>query len=165
MRAYGLATTNFHGKAVSYRGVAFENSPQRVFWSDFFEPFILAAARASFQWVVEACRERHLAPRDHLVEARDLLHLLVENTYESMASIDQVLRGGGYPASVSPVTIAPKVSAMRQQIDRLLVAFSHEGPTAPPGADRRDEIVEIKPNIFGLGLNVRALWRWLRRAI
>jgi hypothetical protein len=163
MGSSGLATTNFHGKEVSYRGVAFEGSPRQVFWSDFFEPFILAAARGTFEWVVEACRERNLNPMEYLVETRDLLQLLAEKTYDSMASIDRTLRGGGYPQKATPVKIAPKVSAMAKQINQLLVAFSHENPSAPPRPDGEGEILELKPTVYGLGVNLRALWRWLRR--
>jgi hypothetical protein len=165
MSANGLATTNFYGKLVSYRGVSFEGSPRTVFWTGFFEPFILAAARSSFEWVAKTCRERHLNPGDHLVETRDLLHLLATRTYESMASIDQMLRGAGYPNEVTPVGIAPKINAMTRQINQLLVAFSRESSPTPSRPDPMDDILELKPNVHGFGVNLRALWRWLRRAI
>jgi AbiTii len=34
-------------------------------------------------------------------------------------------------------------------------------PALPVDAYASDEIVELRPNVFGLGLNLRALWRWL----
>ena len=150
---------------MSYRGVSFEGSPRMVFWTDFFEPFILAAARSSFEWVRKTCHERNLNPGDCLVEARDLLRLLTAKTYESMALTDQVLRGAGHPNAVTSVEIAAKVRAMTQQIDQLLVAFSREGPPPPSQPNPKDEVLELKPNVFGLGINLRALWRRLRQTI
>lgn len=127
----GLETTDSHGKTVRYRGVGFEGSPRTVFWGGFFEPFILAAARQSLQWVIESCRERSLDPSEYLSEARALVGLLVEAVYDDMVQIDQALRGKGYPSSVTPVEVSQKVEAMKSQVDDLLTALTHRGKHPP----------------------------------
>ena len=98
-----LRTSNFNGKPVSYQGVMFDGTPRVVFWGDFFEPFMFDAARHSLEWVIEACRDRHLDASEYLSEAVALLNLLVAKTYEEMAGTDQLLRGRGYPDSVARV--------------------------------------------------------------
>ena len=81
----GVHTTDFHGTPVRYRGVKFEGSPRTVFWSGFFEPFTLAAARQTLEWVFARCREQHLEPEEYVAEAKSLLGLLAERMYEDMA--------------------------------------------------------------------------------
>src|SRR5437867_3941096 len=144
MNAHGLRTTNFTGKPVHYQGVTFDGSPRVIFWSDFFEPFMYDAARQSLEWVIASCRDRHLQPGEYLCEATSLLDVLITKAYEDMARTDQVLRGRGYPTSVSPVQISHKVEAMKKRIADLRVALTHSGrlgPSSPP------EILHLKPGL------------------
>ena len=157
-----LRTSNFNGKSVSYQGILFDGTPRVVFWGDFFEPFMFDAARQSVEWVIEACRDRHLDASEYLPEAIALLSVLVTKTYEEMARTDQLLRGRGYPDSVAPVQVAHKVEAMKKRIADLAVALTHRGRSAPS----EQEILNLKPGWGGVSIDLKALWRrWFKRAI
>ena len=161
MMGVGLNTTDFNGKPVRYHGVKFEGSPRDVFWSNFFEPFILDAARQTLEWVVDCCRERHLEPRQYVVEAKSLLALFTDGVYEDMARIDQNHRGGGYPHSVTPMDVSPKATAMKEQIDNLAVALTHSGKPAPSPSPASEEIFLCKSNLYGIGFDLKLLCRRL----
>ena len=158
-----LKTTYFNGKPVSYQGVvAFDGAPRVVFWGEFFEPFMFDAARQSLQWVIQVCHDRHLDASEYLSEAMALLNLLVAKTYEAMARTDQILRGRGYPDSVSPVQVDPKVEAMKKRIADLAVALTHRGRAAPS----EQEVLNLRPGLWGITIDLKALWRrWFKRAI
>ncbi len=155
----GLNTTDFHGKPVLYRGVKFEGGPREVFWSHFFEPFIVAAERQTLEWVIDCCHKRNLESDKYVAEAKSLLGLLAEGVYEDMARIDQILRGGGYPHSVTLVDVSPKIKAMKGQLDDLAVALTHSNklaPSQPPGK----EVLQLKPTFWGCSIDLKALWRY-----
>jgi hypothetical protein len=120
-----LQTTDFKGKPVSHQGAQFEGSPQVVFWSDFFEPFMVDAAQQSLEWVIQTCHDRHLDARDYIAETTELLDLLVVRAYEEMARTDQLLRGQGFPDSVRPRPVDHKIDAMKKRIGDLSAASSH----------------------------------------
>ena len=160
----GLTTSDIHGKPVRYSGVKFEGSPRVVFWGGFFEPFISKAAQKSLEWTIDCCGQRHLDAAEYLAETRDLLGLLVERVYEHMARTDQVLRGGGFPNSVGPVNVAPKIEAMKRKLDDLVVALTHSASPAPPPPADKKEILLLKPSLWGMGIDLKALWRrWFNR--
>lgn len=120
------------------------------------------AARQSLEWVIEACRDRHLDASEYLSEATALLNLLVAKTYEEMARTDQLLRGRGYPDSVAAVQVAHKVEAMKKRIADLAVALTHRGRSAPS----EQEILNLRPALWGVSIDLKALWRrWFKRAI
>ena len=120
-----LRTMDFKGKSVSYQGVMFDGTPQVVFWSDFFEPFMVDAAQKSLEWVIQTCHDRHLDPTEYISETKKLLELLAVRAYEEMARTDQLRRGRGYPDSVSPRPIAHKIDEMKRRIGDLSAALTH----------------------------------------
>ena len=64
----------------------------------------------------------------------------------------------------SPTSVRQLVANVRTQLQIRLAAIAPQIPNAPPSSDGvADEIVELKPNIFGMGVNLRAAWRWVRR--
>jgi hypothetical protein len=161
----GLSITDCHGKLVSYSGIEFEGSPRDKFWSGFFEPFLVAAAMRSIEWIVSYCREQNLDPADCVIETRDLLHLLVKKTYEAMVETDRLLRGKGYPDSMGAVDVSDKIQALNSQIDNLVIALTHRGKNDSSCVEGKDDILQLKPNIYGVGIDLKALWKrfWKKR--
>jgi hypothetical protein len=158
----GIDTTTRDGKRVSISGVKFSGSPQQVFWSGFFEPFMVSAASSTLQWVSDQCRERNLPASEYLEEAKLLIQDSVRTCYREIARTDQLLRGGGFPDSVQCRDVSQKTEQMVRYVDDLAVAIGHHVPApAPPAAP--DDIVELKPNFMGIGLNLNAAVRWFRR--
>lgn len=160
-----LEITNFYGKPISYRGIRYEGSPEDVFWAGLFEPFIIDAATALFQWVIAHCRSQNLDLAEYQVEARDLLKVFVEKTYRAMAETDRVLRGKGFPDSVPLKPVEHKIKGMQTHIDDLLHAMTHVGKGAPNDRPRSPKILKLEPSFYGIGINLPALWDWIRRKI
>lgn len=158
--AHGIETTTYEGKAVSLHGVKFSGSAHLVFWSGFFEPFIVAAVKDTFAWIVEHCKANNLAPDEFVDEAKRLAQQLVTATYLDIAKTDQLLRGNGFPDSVEQRDVSGKIEAMRQYIEQLAVAFKHRGLTP---SQAYDDVLDIKPNFHGIGFNLNALLRKFRR--
>lgn len=144
---HGLSTTDFHGKPVRYRGVSFKGSPRTVFWANFFEPFIVHAARQSVEWVIHCCRDRSLDPGQYLAETKSLLDVLIERVYEEMVRIDQVLQGQGRPTSVTRVDVSHKVQVMKEGVDDLIVALTHSG-TAPSTPSDKERVSHRMVDVF-----------------
>lgn len=161
--AHGIKTTTRDGQRVSISGVKFSGSTQLVFWSGFFEPFMTSAATETLQWVVDQCKERNLAPEEYLDEARFLTHELVRASYRDIAKTDQLLRGNGFPDSVSCRDVSQQTEQMIEHIDSLAAAIGHHAPAPPASRTAPDDIVELKPNFMGLGVNLNALYRWFRQ--
>jgi len=156
-----LHVEDYYGKSIHYEGVRFEGSPQLVFWNGFIEPFLENGIIFTLRETYNDCFARNLPPQDYLAEARDLLRLWVEKTYRYMAQTDQALRAEGYPDSIQPVNVASKISSMHQYIDENIVAFTYKVEKPIESRATRD-IIEIKPNIYGIGLNLNELWRRFR---
>ncbi|RYX79926.1 hypothetical protein EON83_30725 [bacterium] len=159
---YGVKTTTIDGKQVAISGVKFEGSPKHVFWSGFFEPFMVAAANNTFQWLGEQCIARNLNPSTYFEEARQLMHALVSKSFQEIAQTDQILRGEGFPSLIQLVDVSAKIASMNQHIDSLAIAFQHRQPTPLQLTSATEDIIELKPNIGGIGLNLNALFRWAR---
>ena len=161
--AHGINTTTHDGKRVAISGVKFGGSTQTVFWSGFFEPFMSSAATQTLQWVADQCRERNLSPAEHLDEARFLIHDLVRVSYIDIAKTDQLLRANGFPDSVSCRDVSQQTEHMVRHVDNLAAAIAHRAPASPAPQAAPDDIVELKPNFMGLGINLNALYRWFHR--
>lgn len=160
-----LEITDFYGKPISYRGIRYEGSPEDVFWAGLFEPFMVDAAKKLFQWVIDHCKSQNLDPAEYLVEARDLLKVFVVKSYGAMAEADRVLRGNGYPESVAPKAVDHKIKGMHTQIDDLLLAMTHAGKGVSKDQTHSPGFLKLEPNFYGIGLNLPAIWHWVRRKI
>jgi hypothetical protein len=159
-----LHVEDYYGKPIHYEGNLFEGSPRDVFWGRFIEPFLENGIVNILDEMHQECLSRNLEPQDYLDEARALLRLWVEKTYGNMARTDQILRGKGYPDSVQPVNVSSKIMLMHDYIDGHIVALTHHGHKRNEIRAAAD-IVEIKPNFYGIGFNFNELWRRLRTKI
>lgn len=159
-----LHVENYYGKPIRYEGCGFEGTPRTVFWGGFIEPFLENGIVNVLSEMRQECLVRNLEPQDYLNEAKAILRLWVEKTYRDMARTDQVLRGKGYPNSVQPVDVSSKISLMHDHIDSHITALTHYGDKSSETRGAAD-IVEIKPNFYGIGFNFNELWRRIRAKI
>ena len=153
-----LETENFYGKSISYNGIKFEGSPRLVFWEGYIEPFLEDRIIKSLNELENICRNKNINVEDYIHEMESLLKWLVNKTYNNMADIDQILRGGGFPKSVNRVIVSGRIEMMNEYISKAIAALLHKKPN-PKVFNVDNEIVELKPNFFGFGINLRALWR------
>ncbi len=87
----------FDGREIAYEGLAFEGSPQDVFWSRYVEPFLEDEILKELAFVIETCQKRQIDALSVLSELEGLLVSLCRKVFASMADVDRRLRGGGYP--------------------------------------------------------------------
>ena len=155
---WSLHVEDYNGKPIHYEGVKFEGSPRLVFWDRFIEPFLENGIVNALNKIYEECVLRNLDPGEYLEEMKELLRLWIQKTYIDMSRTDQVLRGKGNPNSVQAVDVSPKISSMYEYLDSHTVAIMHRREKGGSNGAKGD-IVEIKPNIYGIGLNLNELWR------
>jgi hypothetical protein len=144
--------------------VKFSGSTKRIFRSGFFEPFIVAAATNTLNWLWEECVSRNLEPSAYFDEAKMLIRQLVITTYQDIARTDQLLRGEGFPDSVTPVDVTGKIAKMIEYVDSISTAIQHRVAVRPVVLPTED-IIELRPNVVGIGINLNALFRWVRSRI
>lgn len=154
----GIETTKQDGSSVSIHGVKYAGSVPLVFWSGFFEPFMTHAASETLKWVANHCKANHLAASEYIVEARGLIHDFVRMRYAEIARTDQLLRGNGFPESVALKNVSDQAQAMCGHVDQLAKAYLLAGPPPAPATPSED-VLELKPNLWGVGINLNAAWR------
>ncbi len=159
----GVETTKQDGSVVSIHGVKYAGSVPLVYWSGFFEPFMIHAASENLKWVSEHCKANRLDPAAYIDEARLLVHDFIRKSYTEIARTDQLLRGNGFPDTVTPRNVSGKAQAACDQVDQLAKAYLLSGP--PMALVAREDILELKPNLWGIGLNLNAAWRRFRAKV
>ena len=107
------------------------------------------------------CAEKNLEPHTYINEACDILKRLNQKTYKTMSRTDQILRGNGYPDSVTQKNVDDKIKNMDSFIDLHSAAILKRGEK--PKDKSSEDVIDIKPNFFGIGLNLNALLRKLMR--
>ncbi|MBB3825078.1 hypothetical protein [Xanthomonas arboricola] len=156
----GIETTKQDGSVVSIHGVKYAGSVPLVYWSGFFEPFMIHAASETLKWVLDHCKANRLDPAAYIDEARLLAHEFIRKSYKEIARTDQLLRGNGFPETVTPRDVSGKEQAACDHVDQLAKAYLLSGP--PMAVVASEDILELKPNVWGIGLNLNAAWRRFR---
>lgn len=155
---HSITTEDFYGKKICISGVRFEGSPRDVFWGGYIEPFLKDAIEKSFADLGSLCREKHLDATEFVEEMRALLEAMIKRTYEKMARTDQALRGNGNPNSVAIIRVETRIAAMNEFLARYGKAVAYNGRPAD-----KAELLELKPRIWGLGIDLKVLWSRMKR--
>lgn len=145
-----------NGKTIHYEGLKFEGSVKLVFWSSFMPEFLEEGIPRILRSVKSKAVETNTSIDRALDEAEDLLRLVVSRVFTEMVHTDSILSGNGF-------TKGPErdVTGEIQQFHCFL--FAHKkliGKERIIDRNLEDEIIELKPNLWGLGINLRALGRW-----
>lgn len=153
-----LHITDYYGKVIHYDEVhGYEGSPEIVFWDNFIEPFLENGIIDILKTTYQMCKEKNLDPIPYMKETCESLKLLNRKTYENMSRTDQLLRGKGYPNSVTPKKVDEKINKINQFIDSYFTAILKRGKEHKDSST--EDIIDIKPNFCGIGLNFNALWK------
>jgi hypothetical protein len=102
-------------------GIEFSGSAREIFWR-FFDPDIRKIITDQIQQTVADCESLPHLLEQALNETRELLRALIQKSYERLATIDQRLRGKGFPNSVIPRTITDKLQMMFTFLDEHIEA-------------------------------------------
>lgn len=160
-----LKIKDFYGKDISYSGIKFEGSPRRVYWS-YFGPFFTHGITRVLEEVTQGCINRGLEPKEYVLEASELLKIMVSRLYEEISRTDQVLRGNGFPERVEKRDVSTNIKAMLLYIEKEIdVVLLRKKSTPSSNRNDKEDVLEVKPNIAGIGLNLNALYRWTKRKL
>ena len=160
-----LKIKDFHGKEISYSGVKFEGSPRHVYWG-YFGPFFTNGIAKVLEDVTQECISRGLKPKEYVLETAELLKIMVSRLYEQISRTDQVLRGNGYPERVEKRDVSTNIKAMHSYIEKEIdVVLLRKYSTHSSNRNDKEDVLEVKPNIAGIGLNLNALYRWAKRKL
>jgi len=154
-----LLTKDYYGKQISYSWVKYEGSPREVLMNGFVEPFLENGIIDSFGKLKTICKEKNVEPEVYYVEMKELLNEVVSKAYSDLAETDRVLRGKGNPKSVNVMDVSGRISSMKDYLNNYYVALIHKADGN--NESRKEEIFELKPKFYGVGVDLKALWRKL----
>lgn len=109
----GLSIKRFDGRLIQYSDIAYQGSPEQVFWSRYIEPFLEDLTLRQLSETVKLALEREVDARLALRETKNLLLSACRKTYRRMAEIDQQLRRDGSPESVQLRDLSSRNESMK----------------------------------------------------
>jgi hypothetical protein len=123
MTTNGLKTKYFNGKDISYRGVGFEGSPRRVFWSSgYIDPYLENLCINEISAAVKLANDREVDIKLLLLEVQALLNAGIGYVYSNMAKVDRGLRGRGDPNSVPLQNVDNRIQFIKRFLERHIQA-------------------------------------------
>jgi hypothetical protein len=162
-----MVVKKYDGSMIRYQGIKFKGAPKHVFWKGFIEPFLENGSIAILNQTSAMAQKCNLSISECLNEAETLLNILVTLTYEKMADIDQKLSGDGFKKGPR-VEVLGKISSMNSLIKSHRRIAELEHSTQDPETTRiesQEDILDVKPNIFGVGINLNAAFRWAKKKV
>ncbi len=112
-----LKIKDFYGKDIFYSGIKFEGSPRQVYWS-YFDPFFTNNVAKVLEDVTQECFKRGLEPKVFVLEAAELLKIMVSRLYEEISLTDQILCGNGFPTSVAKKDVSKNIESIYSYISK-----------------------------------------------
>lgn len=152
---------HFGGREIVYQHVAFEGSPEHVFWYGYIEPFLEDLCVREIGAAVSMAKERDVDGRLLLSEVKELLSTGIKTVYARMADVDQRLRGKGYPDRIAPKSVTLQVQRMERFIDeRLQAELAMWKPRPKPFFRRVEELYDTNKGLvwlIGMALSLLGL--------
>jgi hypothetical protein len=113
---------DFHGRVISYQGIAFEGSPRQVFWGGYIEPFLEDLTEKIIKETLVLADERKQDAKIALSDASGLAKSVVRRAYGRMADIDRRLRGKGFPESLAIRSVELEIAGLDEFINKRIAA-------------------------------------------
>lgn len=159
-----LEIHDYHGEKISYKGIKYAGSPEMVFWH-YFQPFFTHEIPKVLSDIERICIDKNLPPKEYVEEAANLLKVMVSRLWKEIARAHQLLKGGGFPKSEDLRDMSGTIKASQASIDEELKAVLYrEAPTINQNNEHvSEDIIDLKPNFMGLGVNINAAFRWVKR--
>ena len=157
-----LEIDDYFGKKISYKGITYSGSPESVFWC-YFQPFFDHEMPRILSEVEDSCVKKGLEPEGFVQEAGDLLKVMVSRLWKEISKTDQLLKGQGFPKQDELKDIGGTIKLYQSKIDDELKAVLHRVDQKAPASDQsQEDMIDVKPNFMGVGLNVNAIFRWAK---
>jgi hypothetical protein len=157
--SHGVKIKKADGSPISYSGLAYTGSPVLVFWDGFIDEHLRKTGRLLIDSTRRKALERNIPVQDALSDCLMHLHSMIDRVFYRMSSIDQHLRGKGYPTSVKRRDVQNRIDRSYNDIKKLVDAEIQCAELLPV-ADKKLcllDAVELKPNFFGVGINLNWL--------
>lgn len=113
---------DFVGRTIRYSGVAFEGTPQHMFWNGFIEPFLEVQIAEGFQLALDHAHKRNVDASSCILVARNELYDGITSIYRRMQDIDRRLRGKGDPHSLPLHDVKPAILAMHTKVNEYFAS-------------------------------------------
>lgn len=156
------------GKRIHYQGVCFKGSPRLVFWGNWTEEFFEQEVPIIMDNVGALALEVEDDIELSINEAVDLLEEMTVRVYARMVSVDCRLMGDGI-AHGQPYDTTHKTRTIRKYINEvsILVKKKYEVKRRleEKNSATNDEIIGLKPEIYGISIDLRRLYRRIRDSI
>lgn len=159
----GLNIKKHDGKTVSYQGLKFEGSPERVFWY-YFQPFFKYEIPKILNIIYDECISKKLVPDIYIAELFELLKVMVNRLWNEIAITHQLLKGEGFPKKNDLKDVTGIIESTIREIDDEIQALLLKGDlTKDDDVKLKEDILDLKPNFFGIGFNINALLRKIKK--
>jgi uncharacterized protein with von Willebrand factor type A (vWA) domain len=149
----------YDGSLICYQGVRFNGSPEIVFWQDFINGYLNNEPIEVLRKVGELAQKTDQNIKECLYEAEKLLGVMGHRVFEQMSDTDQTLKGNGSKRGERK-DVSSRVSNFKRYLSEhrkiIELEFSQNGKDITLN---NGEIIEVKPNICGIGLNLNAVWK------
>lgn len=157
-----LEIEDYFKKKISYKGIRYKGAPERAYWH-YFQPFFEHEIPRVLSEVEDSCRNKGLNPEEYVNEAAKLLKIMVSRLWNEIAKTDQRLKGCGFPKSKDLKEVSGTIESYHKKIDAEVRAILHRGTTVVSDkVSPREDIIDVKPNFMGIGLNLNAAFRWIK---
>ncbi|KPL94628.1 hypothetical protein [Vibrio splendidus] len=157
-----LELNDYFGNKISYKGIKYKGSPESVYWL-YFQPFFDHEIPKLLSEVEETCHKKGLEPDIYVEEASDFLKVMIRRLWHEIAKTDQGLKGNGFPKDADLKDISGTIEFYNKKLDAELEAILFcENTTNLQIEPAKEDLVDLKPNFFGLGVNLNAVYRRLK---
>ena len=157
-----LQIKDYYGKEISYKGIKYHGSPELVFWS-YFPPFFDHEIPKILNQVSITCKEKMLPQESYVIEAGELLKIMTTNLWHEIAKTHQLLKGNGFPKEHDLKNVDGYIKSAAMKIDDEIKAILLVGSAPESTSELNEDMIDIKPNIAGIGVNLNAVWRWFQK--
>ena len=153
----GVRILKADGSYISISGVEYSGSSILVFWDGFIDAYIYKKSRELIESTRLKAIDRNIPVDIALRECWVHLQAMITTIFNRMAVVDQKLRGKGYPASVKKNNVQKYIARNSKKIEVLINA---EIECNFPDKSQKStwlDAFELKPNFWGLGINLNWL--------
>ena len=155
--SHGVHIKKVDGSSIAISGLEYSGSAVTVFWDGFVDAYIKKRSRELIDSIRLKAIARNIPVQHALEDCLVYLHSMIVEVFNRMAVIDQRLRGKGFPESVQKKDVQHRINRNYEVIKGLVNAeIECAQPSGSPNPTWLN-VLELKPNIFGLGINLNWL--------
>ncbi|BBO74351.1 hypothetical protein DSCW_17680 [Desulfosarcina widdelii] len=153
----GVQIKKVYGGSISISGVEYSGSAVLIFWNGFIDAYIKKRSRDLIETTRLKAIERNILVQGALESCRLHLHGMISQIFNRMAIIDQRLRGKGYPNSVEIKDVHKRIMQNCLVVDTLINSEIESSKNIKRKTSKWLNAFELKPNFFGMGINLNWL--------